>query len=51
MLQYGWWAFNSRQRSTAMLYGTRAIAANPLALEGWKLLACAAVKPLPNGEV
>lgn len=50
MVQYGWWAFNSCQRQTAMLYGTRAIAANPFAIAGWKLLACAAVKPLPSGE-
>jgi len=48
MLQYGWWAFNSRQRQTAIVYGTRAISALPFAVEGWKLLVCAAVKPLPG---
>ncbi|QZZ18813.1 glycosyltransferase family 2 protein [Leptothermofonsia sichuanensis E412] len=48
MLQYGWWAFNSHQRQTALLYGWRAIKALPLSLEGWRLLVCAAVKPLPD---
>lgn len=47
MLKYGWWAFNSKQRKTAIIYGTRAIAIRPFAVEGWKLLACAAIKPLP----
>lgn len=46
MLQYGWWAFNSGQRKTAIVYGTRAISALPFAVGGWKLLACAAIKPL-----
>ena len=48
MLQYGWWAFNSRQRQTAMIYGIRAISAQPLAIAGWNLLACAAFKRLPD---
>lgn len=47
MLKYGWWAFNSRQRGTAIDYGLRAIALNPLSSESWKLLVCAALKPLP----
>ncbi len=47
-LQYGWWAFNSGQRQTALIYGTQAIAVRPFAVEGWKLLACAAFKRLPN---
>jgi glycosyltransferase involved in cell wall biosynthesis len=48
MLQYGWWAFNSGQRSTAVLYGIRAIMALPFAAGGWKLLTCSAFKPLPE---
>ena len=48
MLQYGWWAFNSGERMTAMLYGVRAITALPFAAEGWKLLTCSAFKPLPE---
>lgn len=47
MLKYGWWAFNSGERATAMLYGWRAIRVCPWALAGWKLLACAIVKPAP----
>lgn len=48
MLRYGWWAFESRQRFAALEYGMQAIAVKPLALAGWKLLVCAAVKPLPG---
>ncbi|MGP1683043.1 MAG: glycosyltransferase family 2 protein [Giesbergeria sp.] len=44
-LQYGWWAFNSRERQTAIVYGLRAIHARPLQSEGWRLLACALLKP------
>lgn len=47
-LQYGWWAFNSQQRQTALVYGSRAVALNPLSIESWRLLTCAAVKPLPR---
>ena len=47
MLQYGWWAFDSDQRQTAIIYATRAIAARPFAVGGWKLLTCAAIKRLP----
>lgn len=45
-LQYGWWAFNSGQRRTAMHYGWRAIEAEPVNVDGWKLLLSAAVKPM-----
>ena len=50
MLRYGWWAFNSGQRQTAIVYGTRAITALPFAVEGWKLLACGLIKPLPKSD-
>ncbi|MCL6433138.1 MAG: glycosyltransferase [Leptolyngbyaceae cyanobacterium HOT.MB2.61] len=50
MLQYGWWAFNSGQRLTAMLYGWRAIKILPFHFESWKLLVCAAIKPLPTDQ-
>jgi glycosyltransferase involved in cell wall biosynthesis len=43
-LQYGWWAFNSAQRRTAMVYGMKAIGAVPWNLDGWRLLACAMLK-------
>jgi hypothetical protein len=45
-LRYGWWAFNSAQRKTALVYGAKAVWADPLKPGGWKLLACAAVKPM-----
>lgn len=51
MLQYGWWAFNSRQRWTAMIYAMRAIKAVPLSVAGWKLLVCAIVKPLKSDHL
>jgi hypothetical protein len=45
-LQYGWWAFNSAQRRTALLYGLKAVGLQPLKSTGWRLLACAAIKPM-----
>lgn len=50
MLRYGWWAFNSGQRETAAIYGLKAIQALPIRSEGWKLLACALLKPIPAGS-
>lgn len=47
-LRYGWWAFNFRQRRTAIVYGCRAIALNPLSRDGWTLLACSLIKRLPS---
>jgi glycosyltransferase involved in cell wall biosynthesis len=49
-LQYGWWAFQSAQRKTAMHYGLRAIAAAPFNLDSWRLLLCAGIKPLPQRQ-
>jgi hypothetical protein len=43
-LQYGWWAFGSGERKTALLYGAKAIAALPMKSQGWKLMACAMLK-------
>jgi glycosyltransferase involved in cell wall biosynthesis len=43
-LQYGWWAFNSGQRKTAMIYGSKAIAARPFSADSWRLLLCSAIK-------
>jgi hypothetical protein len=45
-LQYGWWAFNSAQRRTAIHYGLRAIATIPWNAQGWKLVICSMIKPL-----
>lgn len=47
MMQYGWWAFNSGERQTAVIYGIKAIQALPIKPAGWKLLVSALVKPLP----
>ena len=46
MLQYGWWAFNSGQRRTSAIYGLKAIRRMPLRSAGWRLLLCAATKPM-----
>lgn len=43
-LQYGWWAFKSGERRTALYYGARAIATLPFSADGWRLLVCAALK-------
>jgi hypothetical protein len=47
-LKYGWWAFNSGERKTAMAYGGRAVRQAPGSMKAWKLLACSLLKPLPN---
>ena len=44
MLRCGWWAFNSDERRTAMIYGAKAVAIRPFALAGWNLLGCACLK-------
>ena len=52
-LRYGWWAFNSAQKKTAMIYGMKAIGAMPWSAGGWKLLACSMVKrvsPAPAAD-
>ncbi|GAB4376943.1 MAG: hypothetical protein Kow00121_25070 [Elainellaceae cyanobacterium] len=48
MTMYGWWFFNRGQRQAAIAYAIKAIQALPLHPEGWKLLACALIKPLPQ---
>ncbi len=50
MLQYGWWAFSSSQRQTALIYAIKALWLRPQAATGWKLLVCALIKPLPTTE-
>jgi hypothetical protein len=45
-LKYGWWAFNSAQRKTALYYGAKAVAQVPFSPAAWRLLLCAAVKPM-----
>jgi len=48
--RYGWWAFNSRQRTTSIFYGLRALWINPANWQSWKLLVCALIKPMPSED-
>lgn len=45
---YGWWFFNAGKRTAAIIYSLKAIRILPWALEAWKLLACAILKPVPQ---
>lgn len=47
-LQYGWWAFNSGERATAMHYAGQAVRLRPTQPAGWKLLAVAGLKAPPR---
>lgn len=47
-LKFGWWAFNYRQRKTALFYGMKATVLMPFNREGWRLLLCSLVKQLPE---
>lgn len=49
-LQYGWWAWNSGQRFTAIYYGWKAIKLQVRSFAGWKLLLVALIKPLPKSS-
>lgn len=44
MTQYGWWAWRSGERATAIRYGWRAICADCLAPAAWKLLLVAMLR-------
>ncbi len=46
LLQYGWWAFNSGERQTSLVYGFKAVRHLPLSVSSWRLLICAAIKPM-----
>ncbi|MBD3883571.1 glycosyltransferase [Phormidium tenue FACHB-886] len=48
LLRCGWLSFNDGQREVARRCGLRAVAAQPLSVAAWKLLACSIVKPLPR---
>lgn len=50
MLRYGWNFFNAGQRQAAIVYGLRSIQALPFHQDGWRLLACALIKPLPQAN-
>ncbi len=44
--RFGWWAYNSGERSTAAVYGLKAIGILPWKADGWRLLASALLKPM-----
>ena len=44
MLKYGWWAWNSWQRRTAVYYGLKAITLKPLSVASWTLLIVSLLK-------
>ena len=44
LLKCGWWAFQSREHRTALVYGLKAIGTIPYRSGGWRLVACCAVK-------
>lgn len=46
LLRFGWWAFASGQRATALAYGWKAVRVRPFSLDGWRLLACGLCKPM-----
>ncbi|NOU22813.1 MAG: glycosyltransferase [Methyloglobulus sp.] len=43
-LKHGWWAFNSKQWKTAVIYGLKSIAINPFKQDGWRLFICGLIK-------
>ena len=45
-MKYGWWGFNSGERTTALHYAIQAIRWAPWRSGGWRLLACAVLKPV-----
>ncbi len=47
---YGWRFFLRGDRQAAIVYGIKAVRTLPLNLNGWKLLICALIKPLPEVE-
>jgi glycosyltransferase involved in cell wall biosynthesis len=51
ILCYGWQFFNTGQRQAAIAYACQAIRILPLNKEGWRLLVCSLIKPLPEPEL
>lgn len=47
-LKYGWWAFGSGERRTALHYALRAFRAKPTNRDAMKLALCAMLKPAPE---
>jgi glycosyltransferase involved in cell wall biosynthesis len=47
-LNYGWMGFMRGDRRMALVYGVKAVRLMPWRNDGWRLLACAALKPSPK---
>lgn len=47
IIDCGWRAFNQSQRRECLSFGMQAVKISPLNVESWRLLICAAIKPLP----
>jgi hypothetical protein len=47
-LMYGWWAFNSAHRYTALAYGLKSVLLSPLDKEAYRLLVCSMIKRMPR---
>ena len=48
LCQYGWGAFRHAHRSTAIVYGLKAVQKQPLNRQGWSLLMSSLLKPMPE---
>jgi GT2 family glycosyltransferase len=48
IMQFGWWAWNSRQRRTALVYGMKALGRRPFSPAAWKLVAACLLRPCPE---
>jgi hypothetical protein len=48
LCQYGWWAFRNAHRSTAIVYGLKAVQKQPLNRAGWSLLMASLLKQMPQ---
>jgi len=44
ILKYGWWAFNYKNKTAAIVYGIKAVKICPLNKKSWQLLYCAIFK-------
>ena len=47
-LKYGWWAWNSGERKTALIYAVKALQIKPWGKLGWNLALCACLKSPPS---
>jgi len=50
LVRCGWWAFNSGEKTTAILYGLKAIKKDCLRSMGWRLFISALMKKLPDDK-